>query len=115
MVEVFCAAPTTAFNDDGQKNDLEYFRGKRANELQRDHGEETTKKTRTAGEEVKVCPPGILKLFMRGDLKWEFRNAPEQHMQPAIGEFWRYAGKKTPLGVKIAIYGKHCACSRRKL
>ena len=108
MAEVFCAAPTTAFNDDGQKNDLEYFRGKgRTNyELQRDHGEETTKKTRTAGEEVKVCPPGILKLFMRGDLKWEFRSALGLYMRAL--ETYALLRGKPPLS--IVLVKAHHAC-----
>ena len=62
------------------KNDLEYLRGEDRTNLS---GIMATTKTRSneEEEEVEVCPPGILKLFMRGDLKWELRSALGLYMR----------------------------------
>ena len=91
----FCAFTlmTTGLTE-GQKNDLEYLSGITAGDDEderRDCGRTTAN---NGEEEVEVCPPGILKLYMREgrvgraadrptDLKWEFRSAPGQHMQPS--------------------------------
>ena len=85
------------------KNDLEYLRGEDRTNLS---GIMATTKTRSNEEEVEVCPPGILKLFMRGDLKWEFRSALGLYMR-ALETYALLRGK--PL-LCIVLVKAHNAC-----
>ena len=86
------------------KNDLEYLRGEDRTNLS---GIMATTKTRSnEEEEVEVCPPGILKLFMRGDLKWEFRSALGLYMR-ALETYALLRGK--PL-LSIVLVKAHHAC-----